>query len=404
MIPSSESKDYPNLDFLLDHDFVPQFNFLSERNVISKNISCQNDISFMDFDLESELEKFLNEDNEEPNSVTIDHSALIDFELAELNNNNEMLKECVKEEIGSSENITKDDEMGVKVAEDHDYCIVEPLVEYIRHLQPMPDVTSPTPKRVTLTQTNIEQSTKEKEVIFLGRRIVQLNQKPMHTQGYMKPQSQQVKGQVNGIKKIHPYPTLSSRLGGSTRLSPTAVFVKNPQAKHSRIRKGISILKGLPPGASFALPGQTRINATAVKIMKKQLSAPATIQARVKPPTTSSWVTKEDPAKEMKNEQERNRRSELAKYRENVKNMLPHIRELDKVATVDILEMAKVYCLQLQNWASETEWEWKLEYDWNNFLKTKLQNLIAEGDRACLPGKITGSEEKIVIELACQEK
>jgi len=102
--------------------------------------------------------------------------------------------------------------------------------------------------------------------------------------------------------------------------------------------------------------------------------------------------------KEMKNEQERIRRSELAKYRENVKNMLPHIRELDKVATVDILEMAKVYCLQLQNWASETEWEWKLEYDWNNFLRTKLQNLIAEGERACLPGKITGSEEKIAID------
>ena len=70
----------------------------------------------------------------------------------------------------------------------------------------------------------------------------------------------------------------------------------------------------------------------------------------MKAPLTSGWVTKDDPVKEMKNEQERIRRGELAKYRENVKNMLPQLRELDKVATVTILEVAKVHCLELQNW------------------------------------------------------
>jgi len=404
MIPCPESTDYLDLDFLLDYDFVPQFNIQPDRRSInpvsSTDSSCQNDINFMDIDLESELEKFLNEQTEDPSTVTIHHSAAFDFELAELtNNNSRALEDCVKEETSSSDIITKADERGVKMAEDHDYCIVEPPVEYVRHFQPMPNNISPTPKRMTLTQSSIEPRTKGKEVVFLGRNIVQFNHhKPVHTHGGMKPLSQQIKGQVNGIKKIPPYTTHSSRLGGVTRLSPTAVLVRNPlarnpQVKQSNSRKGISILKRLP-----TLPGQTRINTTAAKMIKKQLSAPATLKAQGKLPTKSGWVTKEDPVKDMKNEQERMRRSELAKYRENVKNMLPHIRELDKVATVDILEMAKVYCLQLQNWASETEWERKLEYDWNNFLRTKLRNLIAEEDRACLPVKITGSEEKMAID------
>jgi len=401
MIPCSASYDH-DLDFLLDHDFVPQFNFHSDRNIISsessKDFSCQNDISLMDIDLESELEKFLNEETEEPTSITTNQLAASDFELAELNNNNEVSEDNVKEDMSSYSSITKD-ERSVKVAQDHDYCIVEPAVEYIRNLHQMPNITSPTPKRMTLIQSNIEQLTMEKEHIFSRRKIVKLNHKPVHvhTQGGITPQSQQINGRVNGITKTRPYPTSSSRLGALTRLSPTAVLVKNPQAKQPNIRKGISILKGLPVG-SLGLSGRTRINTAAAKIMKRQLSTPATVQVKRKPLTASGWVTKEDPVKDMKNEQERIRRSELAKYRENVKNMLPHIRELDKVATVDILEMAKVYCLQLQNWASETEWEWKLEYDWNNFLRTKLQNLIAEGDRACLPEKITGSEEKIAID------
>jgi len=405
MIPCLRSYDHHDLDFLLDHDdFVPQFNINSGRNIISSEFStdssCQNDISLMDIDLESELEKFLNEETEELPSITSNHLAAIDFEL-ELNNNNEVPEpeDNVKVEIGSSESITKEEKSCVKVAQDHDYCIVdivEPAVEYIGHLHLMPDITSPMSKRRILTQSNVEPRMKEKEVIS-RRKIIKLNQKTVHTQGGMKPQSQQFKGRVNGIKEIHPYPTHSSGFGDLTRLSQTAVLVKNPQAKQSKIRKGISILKGLP-GGSLGLSGSTRINAAASKIMKRQLSAPATLQVKRRPQTTSGWVVKEDPVKEMKNEQERIRRSELAKYRENVKNMLPHIRELDKVATVDILEMAKVYCLQLQNWASETEWEWKLEYDWNNFLRTKLQNLIAEGERACLPGKITGSEEKIAID------
>merc|ERR1711942_511982 len=89
---------------------------------------------------------------------------------------------------------------------------------------------------------------------------------------------------------------------------------------------------------------------------------------------------------------------ELTKYRENVKNMLPQIRELDKVATVTILEVAKVHCLELQNWVNETEWEWRLENDWNNFLRNKLRDLITENYHACLLNKRTGSEEKMAID------
>ena len=57
--------------------FVPQFNFHSDRNIISNEYSlgssCQNNISLMFRDLKSELEKFLNEETEEQTSITINH-------------------------------------------------------------------------------------------------------------------------------------------------------------------------------------------------------------------------------------------------------------------------------------------------------------------------------------------
>ena len=62
----------------------------------------------------------------------------------------------------------------------------------------------------------------------------------------------------------------------------------------------------------------------------------------------SGWVTKEDPLKEKKNQLERDRRGELAMYRDKLKKMLPQTQEGEKVATVTVLERTRDYCLFLQ--------------------------------------------------------
>ena len=63
----------------------------------------------------------------------------------------------------------------------------------------------------------------------------------------------------------------------------------------------------------------------------------------------SGWVSKEDPLKEVKNQQERDRRGQLAMYRENLRKLLPQTQEVEKVATVTVLEMAREYCGKLKH-------------------------------------------------------
>ena len=58
--------------------------------------------------------------------------------------------------------------------------------------------------------------------------------------------------------------------------------------------------------------------------------------------------------------------------------------------------MVNLICSYLQ--VNEIEWEWRLENDWNNFLRNKLRNLIAENNRACLLDRRTGSEEKMAVD------
>ena len=62
----------------------------------------------------------------------------------------------------------------------------------------------------------------------------------------------------------------------------------------------------------------------------------------------SGWVTREDPSKMKKNEVERERRLEMAIYRENLRQILPRTKHTVKVASVVILDAAKDYCEKIQ--------------------------------------------------------
>ena len=46
----------------------------------------------------------------------------------------------------------------------------------------------------------------------------------------------------------------------------------------------------------------------------------------------------------------------------------------------------------------EAEYEMRVEYDWNNFLRKKLQEVESASDHAYLMMNTTGSEEKIAID------
>merc|ERR1712179_580256 len=62
-----------------------------------------------------------------------------------------------------------------------------------------------------------------------------------------------------------------------------------------------------------------------------------------------NWSAREDPVKMKKNEQERERRLEMAVYRERLRNMLPRTQFVKKVSSAVILQAAKDHCQNLQS-------------------------------------------------------
>jgi len=63
----------------------------------------------------------------------------------------------------------------------------------------------------------------------------------------------------------------------------------------------------------------------------------------------SSWSARDDPVKMKKNEQERERRLEMAVYRESLRKMLPRTQFVKKVSSAVILQAAKDHCQSLQS-------------------------------------------------------
>eukprot|EP00092_Neocalanus_flemingeri_P025406 GFUD01027544.1.p1 GENE.GFUD01027544.1~~GFUD01027544.1.p1 ORF type:complete len:437 (+),score=113.07 GFUD01027544.1:82-1392(+) len=107
------------------------------------------------------------------------------------------------------------------------------------------------------------------------------------------------------------------------------------------------------------------------KFLRQFIAKPKKIPA-VSP---SGWVTKEDPVKEKKNQVERERRWELAMYREELKKMLPSIREMEKVPTVLVIGAARDHCVKIQMELNELEVTRKMEETRKEDLSWKLARL-----------------------------
>merc|ERR1712129_421993 len=88
-------------------------------------------------------------------------------------------------------------------------------------------------------------------------------------------------------------------------------------------------------------------------------------------------VTKEDPTKEKKNEQERNRRGTLAMYMDELRKMLPQIQGVEKVPNFTVLEMAREHCVVLQHRVDVLQTVVQMEEDRNEWLKRMLELMSA---------------------------
>lgn len=162
--------------------------------------------------------------------------------------------------------------------------------------------------------------------------------------------------------------------------SAKVILVRKSSNRAPKFTKGISILKPVFPTDSPVLEDATepKLNITAAEVAhnhskagqnaRKQLQEKKMMFRETKNQTIlgryitwpraespsrvtspSGWVAKEDPLKDKKNQQERDRRGELAKYREKLRRLLPPTKEIEKVATVTVLETARDYCAFLQH-------------------------------------------------------
>ena len=212
MFSCSDGSDQSDafLDLFLDNDIVPRLNLTLEANIgsseSSPDSSCPSDPFLIDLDLETELEKFLNEECQEPSSE--DQLAAFDFEFPELNNNNPVIEDAVEERSCSYGGLPNEHVREVKAVEDHDYCSVRPPVEYINQFQPLPDEPCPPLNRIPLTESNIEQCSKDKKVVFMGRQNVKLHQKAVQMPRSM--QSQQVEGEQEN-QSLSPHKSKAGR-------------------------------------------------------------------------------------------------------------------------------------------------------------------------------------------------
>jgi len=371
------------LDLILGPDFCPQFDI----HVGVNTSATATDFSFysdpQEINMEEELEKFFKPDKLE--SINIDDNFDLDFEMDNLceGSSKEVTVgggQGVSSDILDNE-ITRGIEQRWKVGEEHSYSM-SPW-NHVGHIQPMPDITSPVvpkSKMIKLSHPKYPINTRQvdQDVTFMGRRIV-----PIHEKKFLRGVSKKsLIGQVQGIKRFNPPRSIQPHADNSSRSSrgpPRVNLAHNVQGY--KFNRGVSILKKLTPI-------KPKLNITAVS----QRHSYEAEEDQVIVEECNSWVSKEDPVKEMKNEQERRRRGKLAMYREKLRNMMPGARGSDKMATINILEMARDYCLYLQHTVTETESELQVEENWNSYLKRRLEEV--EG----LPEKVTGSAEKIAVD------
>jgi len=387
------------LDLILGPDFCPQFDIHIGVNTSVNSLST--DFSFysdpLEINMEEELEKFFKPDKLE-SEINIDEQYDLNFEMENLcegySNELAVRGQGVNNDIRENEVERENDEQRwhFNVEEEHSYSLSPG--NYVRHIQPMPDVTSPLvtkSKMIKISNPNYSTNTRrmEQEITYMGRKIIPIQEKkcwrgvPKSTLLHAEP----LAGQIQGIKRFNQHRLSlqpqhhahnSSR---NSRLSPRVNLTKNVLSRY-KFNRGVSILKKRLP------PIKPKLNIMAAEVFQRHsYEGDQHIVEECK-----SWVSKEDPVKLMKNEQERRRRGKLAMYREKLRNMLPGARGSDKMATINILEMARDYCLYLQHTVTETDSDLQVEENWNSYLKRRLKELEV------LPEKVTGSVEKIAVD------
>ena len=351
---SDQFESFLDLD-ILGGDYCPLFDIHDDVDSSANNFSIDPSIKGdpLDINLQEELEKMLKSDIPD-SSMNSDGKFQHDEDV-----NNTNFELTVKEELDNHESFLNqimqgDQEKEGFLPKEEDQSsmnIPRPTIKYVRHIQPMPERTSPLPmsnprKRFFCQSNQVSQifqtGNLEKEVTFMGRSIVPLN----HIKKAPGPGTKGLHLQIPRGKPQGKTRSLLRMTTAEPRLNHLQIFnakfahlkvdvAKNVEESPLKIRRGISILK--PVSLS-----SVAVMRSPVQVIKKNEET-----EELKSP--SGWITKEDPTKEKKNEQERNRRGELAMYRDELRKMLPQTHGVEKVATVTVLEMARDYCVALQH-------------------------------------------------------
>jgi len=165
-----------------------------------------------------------------------------------------------------------------------------------------------------------------------------------------------------------PTPLTVSQPGRKLMPKPT-LSINQPLFKRLvsvRPNNRVSLLKSVPTRinkdlSTFQLDHHLDLSSLDLSPVKHTVYKPKTIKLKVvkeeKLPviSPSGWVTREDPSRMKKNEVERERRLEMAIYRENLRKMLPRTKHTVKVPSVVILDAAKEYCEKIQTELHELE-------------------------------------------------
>jgi len=149
------------------------------------------------------------------------------------------------------------------------------------------------------------------------------------------------------------------------------VHLQSRQGRLNKVRRGVSILKpNLRDSEAIVVRKKSLNTKCMMSNIKENLKSP-----QLKRSSVGSGVSKEHVEKEVKNQQERIRRRDLAMQREKLRNMLPNTGDKDKIGAHKLLENAREYCLELQHKVAMSESQIRFEATWNKFLMRRLEGL-----------------------------
>jgi len=424
---SDQLNSFLDLD-MLGQDFCPQFDIHDDTNISVNQLSADspNNSDALDVDFQDELEKILRVEGSESIFCMDDHFD-IDFLSSKQDDNNN----------------NHDGEFSVKVKEnsfDHflDNTFSSVPSKLTKEVEEERATTQNLVRPTDFPPPSIPKLNLEKRATFPGKQMVSLiNNKTGQRSSnlHLHPLRSQVQGKMLNPPELKAHsqnPTLGSAItklqspGTSDSLffakfrnlkpaSSKKILVKNPGgARLSKVRGGISILKPVSPTSQEPSLNITPVKAAQKhskdarhqimerKAMKNQTKKQRILGRLVTLPgaesqvtSPSGWVTKEDPLKEVKNQQERDRRGQLAMYREKLRKVLPQTQGVEKVATVTVLEMAREFCGQLRLQVDQLETEQQEEEEKNCLLKRMLGMLTS--DQPCLPKMEVSAEEEMTI-------